>query len=213
MNKKYKFTIDGKERTQTVRPQDESKFLSLYSQYNPILIETDQSQQNQKASFKQKAKVKLVEAGISKLPVIGSAYDVFQKVSKSTALKEKNDVNEFYKIYSNKLDNIKPTTKKQLKNFYTGILDIYKNVNLDDVGFRGITIYSKEKTPEEIKKRQEFVKKIDNKIVKQLKDIGELEFKDEGLGIVGGFKAKKSADVLAAALFTPIQFMLLVGCH
>ena len=48
MNKKYKFTINGKERTQTVRPQDESKFLSLYSQYNPILIETDQSQQNKK---------------------------------------------------------------------------------------------------------------------------------------------------------------------
>ena len=52
MNKKYKFTIDGKERTQTVRPQDESKFLSLYSKYNPILIETTQSKQNQQTNTK-----------------------------------------------------------------------------------------------------------------------------------------------------------------
>ena len=52
MNKRYKFIAGGKTYFKNVSPNNEQKFFDLYGKYNPISIETDQSQRNQKTDKK-----------------------------------------------------------------------------------------------------------------------------------------------------------------
>ena len=52
MDKRYKFAANGKTYFKNVSPDNEQKFFDLYGKYNPISIEADQSQQNQKTDKK-----------------------------------------------------------------------------------------------------------------------------------------------------------------
>ena len=146
--------------------------------------------------FKDKVKVGLFHEGVKNIPAIGPTLDLFKNIS--TLGLNDEDRNKFYQLYSNKIDNIKPRVKKQFKSAYAALLDFYK-----DVDFTAIATGA----PRSEEQRREEIKKIDEKILKQISSIKELEFKDEGLGIVKGFKEREAADVLAAAFFTPIQFM------
>ena len=142
--------------------------------------------------FKDKIKVGLFHEGVKNIPAIGPVLDLFKNIS--TLGLNDEDRNKFYQLYSNKIDNIKPRVKKQFKSAYAALLELYK-----DVDFTAIATGA----PRSEEQRREEIKKIDEKILKQISSIKELEFKDEGLGIVKGFKEREAADVLAAAFFTP----------
>ena len=116
----------------------------------------------------------------------------------SEDVKDEDQRQRFYTLFANRLSNIKPRAKKAFKGFYADMLNMYKNVDF------GAIATGASRTDEE---REEEIKELDDKIIKQIKEVKELEFEDEGLGIVGGIKEGSGADVLAAALFTPIQLM------
>ena len=181
MNKRYKFIVGGKTYFKNVSPNNEQKFFDLYGKYNPISIEADQSQQNQKTDKK------------TEHP-LGKAFGEteFAKANSIIAqgIKDESQREEAKRYLSNSMYNVAPGFHK---TFLTTLAQVKKVFNLPTIGLSGGSFrYTNPFSEENIERRE----KTDEKIVELLNQAGEIKFKDTGPGVVAGIEEGNAAAIL-----------------